>query len=119
METIIWSFKGTDVTYHSTENKIERDVVRMAIANSLEIKHPIIIHNVRYNPTVLTNLNVSPTCPTVETLQLGLDKIKPGKTTVQLCNVLGDVDKSDSLPDIHVTPTDLDSDSSTSDSVSK
>jgi hypothetical protein len=119
METIIWSFKGSDVTFHSTENKIERDVVRMAIANSFEINHPIIIHNVRYNPTVLTNLNVSPICPTVETLQLGLNKIKPGKTTVQLCNVPGDVDKSDSVPTVHQPPHDLDSDSSTSDRVSE
>jgi hypothetical protein len=50
---------------------------------------------------------------------LGLDKIKPGKKTVQLCNVPGDVDKSDSVTDIHVTPTDLDFDSSTSDSISE
>lgn len=118
METIIWSFKGSDVTFHSTENKIERDVIRMAIANSYEINHPIIIHNAKPTFTVPANLNVSTPCPTVETLQLGLDKIKPGKSAVQLRHVLGDVDKSDSYVVVHVTPFDLDTDSSTSDRVS-
>jgi len=120
METILWKFEGKEVSYYSKPDKLERDIVRMALANNLEVDHKIkILYDGRINTTMPADSNGNTTCPTVDTLYLGLDKIKPGKKTVQLCNVPGDVDKSDSVSDIHVTPTDLDSDSSTSDSISE
>jgi hypothetical protein len=120
METILWKFEGKEVSYYSTPNKLERDIVRMALANNLEVDHKIkILYDGRINTTMPSNSNGDTSCPTVDTLYLGLDKIKPGKKAIQLRDVSGDVDQLDGSSSIHESSVDMDCDSSASDSVSE
>ena len=110
MSKIIWGFIGKEVTFQSTPENFERDQIRMALANKLEIGHKIKIHHDdRPTTSMPTNSDGDTTCPTVSTLSLGSKKTKTGKTTTELCDLPGDVDRVDSSSD-RIQPTVDDSD---------
>lgn len=109
MSKIIWSYEGKNVTFQSTPENFERDVIRMAKSNHVEIDHPIKIHqDDRLTTAVPVDSNGNTTCPTISTLPLGSKKTKIGKTTTQLLDLSGNVDRVDSTSD-SVSPTDTDS----------
>ena len=110
MSKIIWGFTGKDVTFQSTPENFERDVIRMSKSNHVDINHPTkIYHDDRLTTTMPTDSNGDTTCPTVSTLSMGSKKAKAGKTTPELLDLSGDVDRVDSSSD-RIQPTVDDSD---------
>lgn len=91
----------------------------MAFANGLpQDTQTIIIKNDEPNSTNSFTEYGNTTSAAVPTLPLGNKKAKPGKTTIQLRNVPGDVDGLDSLFYPLTTTTGADIDKFGSDSIS-
>lgn len=116
MSKIIWSYEGTDVTFQSTPENFERDIVRMAKSVHLEANHPIKIHqDDRTTNSDVDNSNVDSTCPTVATLPMGNKKTKATKQTVQLLDLSGNMGGSDNSDELLSSTDNPVADSSTSD----
>jgi hypothetical protein len=116
MSKIIWSFEGQNVTFQSTPENFDRDIVRMAKSVHLEVNHPIQIHyDDRNISTDVADSNVDTTCPTVATLSISTKKSKVDKKTVQLCDLPGNLGGSDNNDELLSSSNNSVADDSTSD----
>lgn len=92
MSKIIWSFEGTNVTFQSTPENFERDIVRMSKSVHLQPTHPILIHE----DDRTSNANGSDSNGYSASLELksvpsSTKKSKTTKATTELRDVSGDL----------------------------
>lgn len=95
---IKWKFENSGVQFVSAPENLDRDVLKMAHANHLDPNTKIIILNGIHGqptPSDVADSNVDTSCPTVETLSLGTKKTKARKTSAELRDLSGDLDRND------------------------
>jgi hypothetical protein len=115
---IKWKFEGTEMYFVSAPQNLDRDISKMAYANSIDPTTKITIINGDVpNPTNsdAVDSNGDPAGSEVPTVSVDAKKTKSRKATDELLDLPGDLADLDHSLNGHQPSTDLDPDSSTSD----
>jgi hypothetical protein len=115
---IKWKFEGKEMFFVSAPQNLDRDISKMAYANSIDPNTKITIINGDVPHTTnsdAVNSNVDTASSEVPTIPVDTKKTKSRKATDELLDLPGDLAESGYSLNGHQSPSDLDSDSSSSD----